>query len=74
MAVDEDGGRSPFYSLKLTHSVLTLWYALIVTRSILAMVGWLLLCRHASPRAYVLPPYPYPDRGSLTETRPLTHG
>jgi hypothetical protein len=64
---------SPLTSMRLSVSAISTWYALIVTRSIAVVVGWIALCLHASPRPYVLPPLP-DQRGSMAETRPLARG
>lgn len=71
---DLDAERgSPLTSMLLSSSTISIWYALIIMRSIAVVVGWIALCLHASPRPYVLPPLP-DQRGSMSETRPLAHG
>jgi hypothetical protein len=67
----EDG--TPLTSTRWSSSAMSIWYALIIMRSIAVIIGWVALSLHASPRPYVLPPLP-DQRGSMSEARPLARG
>mmetsp|Transcript_25097 Transcript_25097/g.76190 ORF Transcript_25097/g.76190 Transcript_25097/m.76190 type:complete len:405 (-) Transcript_25097:650-1864(-) len=64
---------STLTSTRISHSTVSVWYALIIVRTIAVVLAWLALSLHASARPYLLPPFP-DIRGSMSESRPLTSG